>query len=80
MNESEVETDHAYLILKALSEKGMSQKMLARYTSLSTSFISKIISCQKNMSVENAKRIANALKTVTAEQLLIAQVKYQLSK
>ena len=70
--------DHAEQIKKAMELREVDAKSLAKYSGVPLHSVYAILEKRRVMTVLNAKRIARALKNVTARELLIAQVDYQL--
>lgn len=62
------------LIKKAMIKKDIGTALLAQYTRMSRTHIIHIISDKRSLTVANAVRIANALKNITPNELLHAQI------
>jgi len=72
--------DHAEQMKKAMELRKVNAAILARRTGISKSAIYQIMDYRRTMSVQNAKKIAKALIIVSAKDLLIGQVEYQLNE
>jgi len=72
--------DHAEQIKKAMAIRDINGAILGKMTRINKTLIYQIINYKRTMSVLNAKRIAKALVIVSAKDLLIGQVEYQLNE
>jgi len=72
--------DHAQQIKKAMAVRDINAAILGRLAGINRRTVYQIMEYKRVMSVQNAKRIAKALVIVSAKDLLIGQVEYQLNE
>lgn len=67
-----------FALQDGLDEAGVSQALLSSMTGLSTKHINRLIKGKARLSVDAAVRIEMAVPSISAEALLIAQVREEL--